>query len=94
MNPITQASGFRRARTYEPITRIHSVSDGYPVGCSTFLSSIHDARYYQGILSNTNNFAPGIKCDILHVQDGDASWKNNLREEQALHYIQVVHVPL
>jgi hypothetical protein len=44
--PLTEASGIRRARTYAKVERVQGDSDDYPVGCSTFLNSIHDARYY------------------------------------------------
>jgi hypothetical protein len=85
-------TGLRRARTYTPIQRLRDASDTYPVGCSAFLTSIHDARYYQGILSNTHNFSTATNCDIFHVQDGKAEWKRDVTEDEMLRYLQVTPV--
>ncbi|KAF2640319.1 hypothetical protein P280DRAFT_360775, partial [Massarina eburnea CBS 473.64] len=79
----------RRARTYAPVGRLKKASEDYPVGCSAFLSSLHDARYYQGILSNTQNFSSETSCDILHVQNGKADWKNNANEDEMTRYLEV-----
>lgn len=89
LDTITQASGLRRARTYEPVYRALIAADEYPVGCSAFLSSIHDARYYQGILSNSRNFSSESKCDLLHVQDGSVEWRSSLRDDDLIRYLQV-----
>jgi hypothetical protein len=87
--PLTQASGIRRARTYAKVERSQGDSDDYPVGCSAFLNSIHDARYYQGILSNARNFTNETNCDVFHVQDGQASWRHDANEDAIQQYIEV-----
>jgi hypothetical protein len=88
--PETRNIGVRRARTYKPIERLEDASDDYPVGCSAFLTSIHDARYYQGIMSNPQNFSIETRCDIFHVQDGKAEWKNDVAEDGTLQYLTVL----
>ncbi|KAL1648718.1 hypothetical protein SLS58_001893 [Diplodia intermedia] len=84
-----QASGIRRARTYEPIVRGNNVCEEYPVGCSAFLTSIHDARYYQGILSNAHNFSQNTKCEVFQIKDGKAEWKHQLDDANTLEYLKV-----
>lgn len=86
---LTQASGVRRARTYVPVQRAHQASGDYPTGCTAFLNSIHDARYYRGILVNSANFAKETNCDIYQVFGGRAEWTNAADEAEALEYLRV-----
>lgn len=86
---VAQASGVRRARTYVPVQRVHQASDDYPIGCSAYQASIHDARYYRGILSNAGNFAGAIKCDIYTMQHEQAEWRRNLDSAETLKYLKV-----
>jgi len=87
--PQNRQYSVRRARTYRPIERPQDASDEYPTGCSAFLTSIHDARYYQGLLSNPQNFSTGTRCDLFHVQHAKAEWKNDMAEDETLQYLTV-----
>lgn len=86
---MSQASRVRRARTYVPVQPIHQASDDYPIGCSAYQASIHDARYYRGVLSNAKNFAKETKCDIYTMQNEQAEWKHDLNSAETLKYVQV-----
>jgi hypothetical protein len=89
MSSVAQTSGVRRARSYAPVERLQQASQDYPTGCSAFLNSIHDARYYGGILSNGANFSQETDCDIYHVCDGQAEWQQAQDETKTLDYLRV-----
>lgn len=89
MSSVAQTSGLRRARTYAPVERLQQANEDYPTGCSAFLNSIHDARYYGGILLNGANFSQETNCDIYHVRGGQAEWKEAQDETNILAYLQV-----
>lgn len=87
-----QASGLRRARTYRHTERAERVYEDYPVGCSAFLDTIHDARYYQGILSNEQNFSRETGCEIFEVRGTTSQWLRTSDEVQVIRSFEVLPI--
>ena len=79
----------RLARSYKPVDKPKLNTDAYPCGSTSFLPSIHDPHYYQGVLGNNFNFSARSLCEIFEIKNGVGSWMRRLDEIGLSEYLQV-----
>lgn len=84
-----QPAEVQSASKYKPISRPSVPLNGYPADSPAFVASLHDLRYYQGVLSDPGNFSTETSCDIFEVQDQQARWIPS-KEYQTDAYFEVL----
>ena len=83
------ATGKRRVSSYKPVQRSSAVTNNYPSGSSALIGALHDVRYYQGLLSNADNYAKVSSFEVFEVVDGRCSWQVLAGEADCRTYIDV-----
>ncbi|EWC48381.1 hypothetical protein DRE_02150 [Drechslerella stenobrocha 248] len=68
----------RLARHYVAVERADLDFSSYPSNTETFIPSIHDAQYCQGILRNFENFSPQTNCDIFQFVRGQGCLERDI----------------
>lgn len=52
-----KSTGVRRASSYKPVELTKVDTTLYPFNSSSSIGALHDVGYFQGLLSNANNYS-------------------------------------
>lgn len=81
-------------RNWQPITIHPIVTDKYPATITSSIGALHDVAYYQGVLSNQNNYAKDGRLDVYEISDGQFIQQTLLDDAQCRSYLGVSAIHL
>lgn len=84
-----KATGLRRAKDYAPVAKDPVRFAEYPAQSKTISAAIHDVSYYQGVLSNAEDFRARTEVDVVELVGGKATKRVVAGKRQCADFIQV-----
>lgn len=81
-------------RNWQPITIHPIVTDKYPATTTSSIGALHDVAYYQGMLSNQNNYAKDGRLDVYEISVGQFIQQTFLDDAQCRSYLGVSAIHL
>ena len=73
----------------KPVDIVLTKPDLYPAQTPSLIGSLHDTGYYQGLLSNENNFSEDSQLDVSQVVNGNIIEQELVDEVQCRAYLDV-----
>jgi hypothetical protein len=86
---MSNLTDLRRGSRLQPVIVVKADLDRYPANTSSLVGSLHNIGYYQGILSNADNFAAVSRLDVSEVIDGKVIERELVDETQCQAYFDV-----
>lgn len=80
-------TGQRQASAYKPVHRPVTLRDEWPRTGTALVASLHDPRYYQGILDNTDNFSTESRLEVFEYSTTTGSRLATLDGPQTTTYL-------
>jgi hypothetical protein len=85
-------TGLRRGSRTQPVVVVPADLDRYPANNPALIGSLHNIGYYQGIMSNTNNYATVSRLDVSEVVNGKMIEREIVDETQCQAYFDVSYI--
>lgn len=82
-------TGFRRASDYTPVRKAEINNVQYPAQSPSLIIAIHDLSYYQGLLSNSENYSNETELEVIACSNGETSKRKLLGELECSEYVKV-----
>lgn len=76
-------------RHWAPVRIDPIATDKYPATTSSSIGALHDAAYYQGMVSNQNNFAKDSRLDVYEISSGNFIQQTLSEDAQCRSYLGV-----
>jgi hypothetical protein len=86
---MSNPTGIRRGSRLQPVVVIQADLDRYPANDPSLIGSLHNLGYYQGIMSNTNNYAAVSRLDVSELVNGKLIERELVDETQCRVYFDV-----
>lgn len=83
-----KSTGLRRASNYAPVEIAQINTNRYPANSPSSIGALHDIGYYEGLLSNTNNYSQVSSLDILEVLNGKTIERRLVDETSCQTYLE------
>jgi hypothetical protein len=86
---MSNPTGLRRGSRLQPVVVVKADPDHYPANTPSLIGSLHNIGYYQGIMSNMNNYAAVSRLSVDELVDGTMFERELVDETQCLAYLDV-----
>jgi hypothetical protein len=86
---MSNPTGLRRGSRTQPVVVVPADLDRYPANNPALIGSLHNIGYYQGIMSNANNYAAVSRLDVSEVVNGKMIEREIVDETQCQAYFDV-----